>query len=74
MRDVMSDRRQQPDLLARPPCCVGMYDDAWAAMLLDQPAQLEQLADLLSRGLLTREEFDRQKAKVLQPVVPGETP
>jgi hypothetical protein len=37
-------------------------------MLVDQTAQLEQLADLLERGLLTRDEFDRQKAKVLHPV------
>ena len=68
VHDALSSRRQRPDLLARPPCCVGMYDDAWTTMLVDQTAQLEQLADLLERGLLTRDEFDRQKAKVLQPV------
>ena len=67
MPDPIASRRHRPDLLARPPCGVGMYDDAWATVLVDQTAQLEVLADLLGRGLLTRDEFDRQKAKVLQP-------
>ena len=67
MPDAMSTRRQRPDLLARPPCSVTMYGVPWTAMLVDQTAQLEQLADLLDRGLLTRDEFERQKAKVLQP-------
>ena len=50
-----------------------MYDDAWNTMLVDQTAQLEQLADLVDRGFLTRDEFDRQKAKVLQPVTRHDT-
>jgi hypothetical protein len=33
--------------------------------MIDPVAQLRELEDLLSKGLLTRQEFDRQKAKVL---------
>jgi hypothetical protein len=45
-----------------------MYDEGWVAVLVDQAAQLGTLADLLGRGLLTQEEFERQKSKVLEPV------
>jgi hypothetical protein len=68
MRGARSSRREHPDLLARPPCSIGMYDEGWVAVLVDQAAQLGTLADLLGRGLLTQEEFERQKSKVLEPV------
>jgi Short C-terminal domain len=67
MRGANSSRREQPDLLARPPCSISMYDESWVTVLVDQAAQLEMLADLLGRGLLTQEEFERQKSKVLEP-------
>ena len=35
-----------------------------AALIVDPVQQLEELADLLSRGLLTNEEFERQKTRV----------
>ncbi len=35
------------------------------AWIVDPVEQLEELADLLSRGLLSREEFERQVAKVI---------
>jgi hypothetical protein len=34
--------------------------------LIDAIDQLEELADLLDRGLLSRGEFDRQKRKVIE--------
>jgi hypothetical protein len=39
--------------------------DAWTAWLVDPVEQLKELADLRERGLLSAEEFDRQKANVL---------
>jgi hypothetical protein len=57
-------RTQRPDLLARPPCGVG-WDSDVAAMLVDPAAQLDVLADLFSRGLMSRDEFEREKLKVL---------
>ena len=33
--------------------------------MIDPVEQIEELADLLGRGLLSREEFDRHKAKVI---------
>jgi hypothetical protein len=54
------------DLLARPPCGVGLYDDGWLGLVVDPVEQLSALADLHARGLLSPEEFDRQKAKVIE--------
>jgi hypothetical protein len=42
----------------------------WASPFLDPVEQLEALADLCARGLLSREEFEREKAKVLDPWPP----
>ena len=67
MRRVATSRRTTHDLLARPPWGGAMYDDGWTAMIVDPTAQLTALAELLRRGLLTREEFEHQKAKVLAP-------
>jgi hypothetical protein len=35
-----------------------------AAFIVDPIEQLEELADLRRRGLLTTEEFDRQKTRI----------
>ena len=35
------------------------------AWIIDPIEQLEELADLLRRGLLSREEFEHHKAKVI---------
>ena len=59
-------RRQHIDLLARPPCGVRMYEDGWMALVVDPVEQLNALADLHVRGLLSPDEFDRQKAKVIE--------
>jgi hypothetical protein len=37
----------------------------WCPPVIDIIDQLEELASLLRRGLLSRDEFDRQKRKVL---------
>lgn len=58
--------RRGTDLLARPPCAVGM-DERRAALHVDPADQLEALADLRTRGLITREELTRQRAKVTEP-------
>jgi hypothetical protein len=57
-------RTDRPDLLVRPP---GGHDADhwWQALVVDPVTQLEALVELRRRGLLTVEEFNRQKAKVL---------
>jgi hypothetical protein len=65
MRGFRTSRRHRSDLLARPPCLVQTYEDSVRAWIVDPIAQLEELADLLRRGLLSREEFERHKAKVI---------
>jgi hypothetical protein len=50
--------QQQPQYAAAPP-------PAAAAPARDQMAQLKDLADLKSQGILTDAEFDVQKAKIL---------
>jgi Short C-terminal domain len=65
-RPPVSSRRHRLDLLARPPCQVTMYDERWAALVVDPTEQLRTLADLLARGLLSAEEYERHKAKVLE--------
>jgi Short C-terminal domain len=66
MRDWSASRRDRPDLLARPPCVAATYDDSWVGLVVDPTDQLEALADLLARGLLSSDEFDREKAKILE--------
>jgi Short C-terminal domain len=66
MRSLASSRQHRPDLLARAPCLITMYDERWAALVIDPTEQLRTLADLLARGLLSGEEYERHKAKVLE--------
>jgi hypothetical protein len=51
------------DLLARPPSGTG--GGSWDAFIVDPAAQLEELAQLCTRGLMTREEFERRKRNLL---------
>ena len=67
MSDPSPSRRQRTNLLARPPCGSRTYERGWSALIVDSADQLEVLADLLGRGLLTPEEYERQKAKVIEP-------
>ena len=58
-------RTRQPfDVLVRPPW-VDDPASRWRPPLVDVVDELEELADLLRRGLLSREEFERQKRKAL---------
>jgi hypothetical protein len=59
-------RRHRTDLLARPPCSPRAAEGGWAALLVDPIEQLNALADLLARGLLSPDEFERQKAKIFE--------
>ena len=59
-------RNNGHNLLGRPPCGVRVHDDAWMAFVVDPVEQLSALADLHVRGLLSSEEFERQKAKVIE--------
>ena len=66
MRRISASRVHLVGVLTRPP-----YHEVdrrgWAAMVVDPVQQLEELADLRDRGLLSPEEFERQKEKVLEP-------
>ncbi len=60
-------RTNRTDLLVRPPCSDEEREGGWAALVADPVEQLTKLADLHSRGLLSREEFERQKSKTVEP-------
>ncbi len=66
MRFVSTSRTRRSDLLTRPPCGVRSYEHSVRTWIVDPVEQLEELADLFSRGLLSRDEFDRHKAKVIE--------
>jgi hypothetical protein len=57
-----SSRRGHIDLLTT---SAGLtVEDRWAALLIDPVAQLEELSDLVDRGLVSPEEFQRQRTKI----------
>lgn len=66
LRPVSTSRRRHADLLARPPSGFGEIPGGWRGLIIDPVAQLEELADLVNRGLLSREEFDRLKDRVVE--------
>jgi hypothetical protein len=66
MASFSASRRFRTDLLLRPPCVAPLYDDRWAALVVDPTDQLAVLSELLGRGLLSDDEYERQKAKVLE--------
>ena len=57
-------RDRIPDLLTRPPLLRWQVTTSWPHPLVDPVQQLEALADLLRRGLLSRQEFERQKQRI----------
>ena len=63
MRRVATSRREHLDLLSGTPSEVTVQD-RWAALLIDPVAQMTELADLVARGLVSPEEFERQRRKV----------
>jgi Short C-terminal domain len=66
MTTTNTSRSRGFDLLARPPCGVTVVEDAWMAFVVNPVEQLSALADLHDRGLLSPEEFARQKTKVIE--------
>jgi len=66
MRRVGAARSDRPDLLARVPWGVFSIETSSAAVIRDPVEQLKELADLYRRGLLSREQFVSQRAKVLE--------
>jgi hypothetical protein len=64
--DPESVRAQRPGLLSRPPSTFRALDTSSAALFIDPAAQIHALADLMDKGLLTREEFDRAKQRALR--------
>jgi Short C-terminal domain len=64
MQRIKTSRDRIPDLLTRPPLVRWQLPTPWPHPLVDPVKQLEALADLLTKGLLSREEFEREKQKV----------
>lgn len=62
MRRVATSRRENPDLLTKEPSEVT--DERWTALLIDPVAQVTELADLVARGLVSPEDFERQRGKI----------
>jgi hypothetical protein len=57
-------RRSRADLLTRPPCLMER-PTAWQELLIDPVAQLSELADLLSRRLLSQQEYQAMKDRIV---------
>jgi hypothetical protein len=64
--DADRARADRPGLLSRPPSTFLELDRAWTALFIDPAAQIGALAQLMDKGLLTREEFDRAKQRALR--------
>ena len=64
MERIKTSRDGIPDLWARPPLVRWHVATPWPHPLVDPVKQLEALAELLDKGLLSRDEFERQKQKV----------
>ena len=71
MKRKGTTRSRQPDLLDRPPATAREPGPGWALLVIDPVRQLRELADLHHQGLLSREEYQQQKSKVLDPLGAG---
>lgn len=67
MRRVAESRRDHPDVLARRPWVDRTIFSRAGTPRVSTVDQVRELVDLYDRGLLSQEEFDRQRLKV----VPG---
>lgn len=65
MRRNSTSRCERPDLLDRPPVTARELGPGWALLVVDPVSQLKELADLHRRGLVSREEYEQQKCKIL---------
>ena len=64
--DDGKSRRRIPDLMGRDPSGVTEAQQAaWASVLVDPIAQIRELDDLRGRGLVSSEEFDDLKARIV---------
>jgi hypothetical protein len=66
MQRVETSRSQRQDLLGRPPSAAYEFQPAWALLAVDPISQVEELADLWRRGLLSPDEYEQQKARILE--------
>jgi len=66
MRRVKSTRLCRVDLLARPPSTARSPDGDWVRLVIDPVDQLRELAELHRGGLLSVDEYERQRMKVLE--------
>jgi hypothetical protein len=64
MRRVTASRAELVGVLVRPPCSSSELA-GWARLVVNPVEQIEELADLQRRGLLTPEEFEYQKTKII---------
>ena len=59
-------RRRIPDLMGRDPSGVAeRRQGAWASLVVDPVTQIRELDDLRARGLVSPEEFDHLKARIV---------
>jgi hypothetical protein len=65
MERLSRSRSHRIDLLARPPCTARDLERGLDASFIDPVEQLKELAELRARGLLSRQEFEEEKAKVI---------
>ena len=63
MKRAKRTHRRRTDLLARPPD--AGQQDGIDAFIVDPVEQLAELEDLHARGILSGEEFENQKRRVL---------
>lgn len=65
MRRVTASRAELLGVLVRPPCN-SPESATWAQLVVNPVEQIEELADLQRRGLLTPQEFEYQKTKIFR--------
>jgi hypothetical protein len=65
MKRSSTSRSQRPDLLDRPPVTAREIGAGRGFPVIDPVGQLRELADLHHRGLLSSDEYQQQKCKVL---------
>jgi hypothetical protein len=65
VRRVSDQRSENPDLLTHMPGGAGSLERDWMTLVVDPVAELEELAELLGRGLISEGEFERQRRKTL---------
>lgn len=64
MKRVAQTRENHPGVLSRRPAIDRPLAETTVPLPVDEVDQLRELVDLVDRGLLSREEFERQRRKV----------